>query len=134
MQLRSKTTLLTIAAVTALAVPGAAQARQGADDPAPQARHGLDDLGVHLRHGLDDVVSRVNGKNKVRTRSRIRRHGADDAPGDDRGAGRGRGADDAPGDDRGGARIRARGADDAPGDDRGGRGRGRGADDGPNHR
>jgi Ni/Co efflux regulator RcnB len=75
---RSKKTLLTIAAVAALAAPGVAQARHGADDPAGHARHS----------GGDDVRSSSKSTHKTRTRTRgrdhhsasHRRHGADDGP------------------------------------------------------
>lgn len=77
------------------------------------------------------------------TGTAMAKHGADDPPGDDRGAhvaghdagddhgglrARGRGADDRGRDDRGGAR-RTRGGDDRAGDDRGGLRRANGSDD-----
>ena len=39
----AKKILLAAAAIAAVAAPGAAQARQGADDPAGHVRHGDDD-------------------------------------------------------------------------------------------
>jgi Ni/Co efflux regulator RcnB len=76
---RSKKTLLTITAIAALASPGIAQARQGADDPVGHVRHS----------GGDDVRSsakKSTHKTRTRTRGRDdrgaghRRHGADDGP------------------------------------------------------
>ena len=64
-------TLISITAIAALALPGVAQARHGADDPAGHVRHAS-----HVRHhhharhhacGADDAV-------------RHARHGADDGP------------------------------------------------------
>jgi hypothetical protein len=78
---RSKKTLLTITAVAALAVPGVAQARHGADDPVGHVRHS----------GGDDVRSSSASTHKTRAHTRSgrhgahhtsshRRHGADDGP------------------------------------------------------
>jgi hypothetical protein len=82
----TKKILLTAAAITALAVPGAAQARNGADDPAGHVRHSADDVrGAH--HATSSTKSRT------RTRSGRRGRGADDAAGHRR---HGRGTDDGP--------------------------------------
>jgi Ni/Co efflux regulator RcnB len=82
---RSKKTLLTITAIAALAAPGVAQARHGADDPVGHVRHS----------GGDDVRSSSSSSSasthQTRTRTRSgrhgahhtssqRRHGADDGP------------------------------------------------------
>ena len=76
---RSKKILLTTAGIAALAVPGVAQARHGADDPVGHVRHS----------GGDDVRSsakKSTHKTRTRTRGRDdrgaghRRHGADDGP------------------------------------------------------
>jgi Ni/Co efflux regulator RcnB len=75
---RCKKTLLTVAAIAALAAPGVAQARQGADDPAGHVRHSRG----------DDVRSSSKSTHRTRTRTRggthhasgHRRHGADDGP------------------------------------------------------
>ncbi|MGZ6643083.1 MAG: hypothetical protein ACXVFT_14795 [Solirubrobacteraceae bacterium] len=77
MRHRTAHSLLALAAATAFALPAAAQARHGADDPvghvrhareAHHARHGADDGVRHARHGADDGV-------------RHARHGADDGAG-----------------------------------------------------
>jgi hypothetical protein len=82
----SKKILLTATAIAALAVPGAAQARQGADDPAG-----------HVRHSADDVRGAHHSSSATKTRSRVRHHrrgrGADDVAGHVR---HGRGNDDGP--------------------------------------
>jgi hypothetical protein len=70
---RSKKILLTTAGIAALAVPGVAQARHGADDPVGHVRHS----------GGDDVRTSSSSTHKARTRTRgthRRRHGADDGP------------------------------------------------------
>lgn len=61
--------LLTITAAAAFAVPAAAQARQGADDPAGHARHGAAE--VHRHH---------NAPHHAGSALRHARHGADDGP------------------------------------------------------
>jgi hypothetical protein len=67
---RSKKTLLA-AAIAALAVPGVAQARHGADDPVGHVRHS----------GGDDVRASSSSTHETRTRgTHHRRHGADDGP------------------------------------------------------
>jgi hypothetical protein len=82
----TKKTLLTAAAIAALAVPGAAQARQGADDPAG-----------HVRHTADDVRGAHHTTSAAKARTRARHHrrgrGADDVAGHLRRAG---GNDDGP--------------------------------------
>lgn len=86
----TKKIVLTAAAVAALAAPGIAQARQGADDPAGHVRHS----------GGDDVRGAHHAKSGTTHRSGRRgRHGGR----------RGRGADDAAGHVR-----RGRGTDDGP--------------------
>jgi hypothetical protein len=74
MNSRFAKTMLTITAAALVALPGVAQARQGADDPAG-----------HVRHAATEVHHHNNGT--------AGRHGADDAPGQ----GGGHGADDTPG-------------------------------------
>jgi hypothetical protein len=68
--------VLTATAVAALAAPGLAQARQGADDPAGHVRHtGADDVrGAH--HAATSAKARARAR--ARARSHHRRHGADD--------------------------------------------------------
>jgi hypothetical protein len=69
----AKKILLAAAAIAAVAAPGAAQARQGADDPAGHVRHS----------GADDVRGAHHVKSSTKSRSRARhhrRHGADDGP------------------------------------------------------
>jgi hypothetical protein len=82
----TKKILLTATAIAALAVPGAAQARQGADDPAG-----------HVRHSAGDVRGAHHTTAGTKTRTRARHHrrggGADDVAGHVR---RGRGNDDGP--------------------------------------
>ncbi len=77
--------VLTATAIAALAAPGLAQARQGADDPVGHVRHtGADDVrGVH--HSSSSATHRT------RTRHGRRGRGADDAAGHVR-----HGADDGP--------------------------------------
>jgi hypothetical protein len=77
---------LTATAIAALAAPGLAQARQGADDPAGHVRHS----------GADDVRGAHHAKKASQARSRAhhrRGRGADDAAGNAR---HGRGTDDGP--------------------------------------
>jgi hypothetical protein len=63
------------AAVLALGGSGVAQAKHGADDPAPHVNHGgkrADDVTPHARHGADDRAGH---------RRHHHRHGADDPAG-----------------------------------------------------
>lgn len=46
--------LLALSAVAAFAVPAAAQARHGSDDPASHVRHQHHRVAAHARHGADD--------------------------------------------------------------------------------
>jgi hypothetical protein len=100
---RSKKALVTITAIAALGVPGAltgaAQARQGADDPVGHVRHsGTDDSRPSTSSA---TKSKAKSKHRKRTRTRSgrrgrhhsasHRRGADDGP-----RGRGRGTDDGP--------------------------------------
>jgi len=84
--------MVAVAAVAAMAVtPIAAQARQGADDP---AGHNQGDDASLVRHGADDHRGTDVTKarhHKRHSRAHHARHGADDRPGDNRG---GHGADD----------------------------------------
>jgi hypothetical protein len=82
-------TLLALIAAFAIAVPLAAQAKNGADDPVGHVRHsGID------RPGDDGVRhSTKAAKLKAATASKSGRNGADDAPGDDNGH---QGNDDGP--------------------------------------
>jgi Ni/Co efflux regulator RcnB len=87
----SKKTLLTITAIAALAAPGVAQARHGADDPVGHVRHsGGDDV---RSSSSSSSSSASTHKQRTRTRTRTRsgrhgahhtsshrRHGADDGP------------------------------------------------------
>jgi Ni/Co efflux regulator RcnB len=69
--------VLALTAITAFALPGVAQARHGADDPAGHVRHARhhhhtrhhhhSTVRHHGRHGADDGVAHA-------------RHGADDGP------------------------------------------------------
>lgn len=61
--------LLTITAAAAFAVPAAAQASHGADDPVGHARHGAAE--VHRHH---------TARHHAGTAVRHARHGADDGP------------------------------------------------------
>lgn len=59
-------TLLSLTAITALAMPGVAQARHGADDPAGHVRHAAHHVRHHhhARHharGADDAVRHARG-------------------------------------------------------------------------
>jgi hypothetical protein len=58
MHSRSAKTLLALTATAVLALPVAAQARQGADDPAGHVRHSATEVhhhhGDHARGGADD--------------------------------------------------------------------------------
>lgn len=72
--MRTAKTLLAVAAIAAMATPGAAVARNGADDPAGHVRHtgelrhhGKKHARHHARNGADDGVAHA-------------RHGADDGP------------------------------------------------------
>jgi hypothetical protein len=83
----TKKIVLTATAIAALAAPGAAQARQGADDPVGHVRHS----------GGDDVRGAHHAKSSTKARSRSRHarrgRGTDDGPGHVR---HGRGTDDGP--------------------------------------
>jgi hypothetical protein len=70
----TKKIVLSATAIAALAVPGVAQARHGADDPAGHVRHS----------GADDVRGAHHARSSTKSRSRVRH-------------GRGRGSDDGPG-------------------------------------
>ncbi|MEA2226754.1 MAG: hypothetical protein QOF04_384, partial [Solirubrobacteraceae bacterium] len=80
-------TILAAAAVTALAVPAGAQAKNGADDPAG-----------HVRHSSHQTSSSSSSaSHKSRSRHRGRHHSRHHARGtDDHGGRRGRGTDDGP--------------------------------------
>ena len=81
----TKKIVLTAAAVAALAAPGLAQARQGADDPAGHVRHtGADDVrGAHHTSASATHRTRTRGRHGRRgvhhTAAHVR-HGADDGP------------------------------------------------------
>lgn len=62
--------LLTITAVTVFGLPAAANAKQGADDPAGHVRHSANE--VHRSHH--------KARHHARTAERHGRHGADDGP------------------------------------------------------
>jgi hypothetical protein len=81
-------TILAAAAVTALAVPAGAQAKNGADDPAG-----------HVRHSSHQTSSSSSSaSHKSRSRHRGRHHSRHHARGTDDHGGqrRGRGTDDGP--------------------------------------
>ena len=88
-------TLLALMAALAVAVPVAAQARHGADDPVGHVRHGGDDPAGHVRHAKKSAAKAKAGAATAANTDR-RGRGADDAPGDDRGGRGGHGADDGP--------------------------------------
>jgi hypothetical protein len=90
-------TLLSLIALLAVAVPVAAQARHGADDPVGHVRHGGDG-----RAGDDRRARQSTGTTTVTTAATTAAKAATND-------GRGRGTDDAPGDDRG-----SHGSDDGP--------------------
>jgi nicotinamide mononucleotide (NMN) deamidase PncC len=72
--MRSRTikALLSLSAVAALAVPGVAQARHGADDPAGHVRHAS-----HARHHAKHHVKKHHASKAHHVRHG---HGADDGP------------------------------------------------------
>ena len=81
----TKKIVLTAAAVAALAAPGLAQARQGADDPAGHVRHtGADDVrGAHHSSSSATHRTRTRGRHGRRGAHHSAthvRHGADDGP------------------------------------------------------
>jgi hypothetical protein len=91
----SKLTIFAAVSAMALGGVGAAQAKNGADDPAGHQRHGkgADDAQPHFRNGADDPAGdqrRGRGRDDVKPHAR---HGADDAKGHRR---HGRGRDDGP--------------------------------------
>ncbi len=88
-------TLVALMAALAVAVPVAAQARHGADDPVGHVRHGGDDPAGHVRHATKRAAKAKAGAAKAAATDH-RGRGADDAPGDDRGGHGGHGADDGP--------------------------------------
>jgi hypothetical protein len=63
--------LISLGAVAAFAVPAAAQARHGSDDPARHVRREHHRLVTHARQGADDPVNHDRGD---------RRGGNDDGP------------------------------------------------------
>jgi hypothetical protein len=88
---RTTRSLVTLAAVAALALGGgapAAFARHGADDPvghdAGDDHGGKRVVAVSARHGADDGA-RHKRHRKHSHAARVARHGADDPAGDDRG-------------------------------------------------
>ncbi|MEA2323555.1 MAG: hypothetical protein QOD81_3405 [Solirubrobacteraceae bacterium] len=91
MRHRLTKTLLAAAAVTALAVPAGAQAKNGADDPAG-----------HVRHSSHQTSSSSSASHKSRSRHRGRHHSRHHSRHHARGT-----------DDHGGQR-RGRGTDDGP--------------------
>lgn len=81
----AKKIVLTATAIAALAAPGLAQARQGADDPAGHVRHtaGDDVRGAH--HSSSSATHRTrtrsrNGRRGLHHTAAHVRHGADDGP------------------------------------------------------
>lgn len=86
---RSKKTLLTITAIAALAAPGVAQARHGADDPVGHVRNSGGDDVRSSSSSSSSTSSASTHKQRARTRSgrhgahhtsSHRSHGADDGP------------------------------------------------------
>lgn len=78
----TKNILLTAAAIAALA-PGAAQARQGADDPAGHVRHSGADAVRGAHHSSSSATHRTrtrHGRRGVHHSAAHLRHGADDGP------------------------------------------------------
>jgi Ni/Co efflux regulator RcnB len=78
----AKKIVLTVTAVAALAAPGVAQARQGADDPAGHVRHtGADDVrGAHHTSSTSSRHRSRSGRRGVHHSASHVRHGADDGP------------------------------------------------------
>lgn len=76
----AKKIILTATAVAALAAPGMAQARQGADDPAGHVRHaGADDVrGAH--HTSSKHRSHRRGRGTDDAVGHVRHSGLDDGP------------------------------------------------------
>jgi hypothetical protein len=81
----TKKIVLTATAIAALAAPGLAQARQGADDPVGHVRHtGADD--VRGAHHSSAAAQRARARARARHRRHAHtgaahlRHGADDGP------------------------------------------------------
>jgi hypothetical protein len=66
--------ILALTAVTALALPAGAQARNGADDPAGHVRHSS-----HRTHHSSSHAKRHHARHHTRARHHAR-HGADDGP------------------------------------------------------
>jgi Ni/Co efflux regulator RcnB len=80
----TKKIILTVTAIAALAAPGAAQARQGADDPVGHVRHSAGD-DVRGAHHTSAAKHRHRGRHGRRGRgaddgANHVRHGADDGP------------------------------------------------------
>ena len=80
-------TLLSLIAAFAIAVPLAAEAKNGADDPVGHVRHsGNDRPGDDgVRHSTKATKAAKAAKAKAATAAKSGREGTDDAPGDDRG-------------------------------------------------
>jgi Ni/Co efflux regulator RcnB len=78
----TKKIILTATAVAALAAPGVAQARQGADDPVGHVRHsGGDDVrGAHHTSSTKHRHRGRHGRRGTHHSASHRRHGADDGP------------------------------------------------------
>ena len=89
---RTKKLIITATAIAAVSAPGlgvgAAQARQGADDPIGHVRHSGDDDSRSSSSSTSRSKHRQRGRNRSRTRSgrhgahhgSAHRHGADDGP------------------------------------------------------
>ena len=87
-------TVLSLIAAFAIAVPLAAQAKNGADDPVGHVRHsGLDDGVRHASKAKKAAKAKAVKAAKAAAASTSGRHGTDDAPGEDHGR---HGSDDGP--------------------------------------
>jgi Ni/Co efflux regulator RcnB len=77
----TKKIVLTATAIAAIAAPGVAQARQGADDPAGHVRHSADDVrGAHHTSAATHRHRARHGRRGVHHSANHVRHGADDGP------------------------------------------------------
>jgi hypothetical protein len=88
--------LLSLIAAFAIAVPLAAQAKNGADDPVGHVRHSGTDDGIHHSSKAKKAAKAEAvkaAKPKAAAASTSGRRGSDDAPGDDHGR---HGSDDGP--------------------------------------
>lgn len=75
----TKKIILTATAIAALAAPGAAQARQGADDPVGHVRHSAGD-DVRGAHHTSAATHRHGRRGVHHSATGVRHSGLDDGP------------------------------------------------------